>query len=134
MFHVVATRVAETLLDVTTYYNTVFIVQWLKFPWLGVVQVLAVITVWTHACIGIHYWLRNKRWYPNWRPLFFSFGLLLPALALAGYVTGGNQVLREAKSDPDFVGSSLDDSNLTDANHRRDISHGRDRLGYRCSG
>jgi adenylate cyclase len=113
MFHVVATRVAETLLDVTTYYNTVFIVQWLKFPWLGALQVLAVITVWTHACIGIHYWLRNKRWYPNWRPLFFGFGLLLPTLALAGYVTGGNQVLREAKSDPDFVSSSLDDSNLT---------------------
>lgn len=113
MFHVVATRIAETLLDVTTYYNTVFIVQWLKYPWLGAVQVVAVLTVWTHACIGIHYWLRNKRWYPNWRPLFFTFGLLLPTLALAGYITGGNQVLREAKSNPDFVSSSLDDSNLT---------------------
>ncbi len=97
-----------------SYYNTVFIVQWLMFPWLGAVQMLAVITVWTHACIGIHYWLRTKRWYPNWRPLFFGFGLLLPTLALAGYVTGGNQVLREAKADPDFAPSSLDDSNLTE--------------------
>ena len=113
MTHVVATRIAEETLDVTTYYNTVFIVQWLMFPWLGAVQMLAVITVWTHACIGIHYWLRTKRWYPNWRPLFFGFGLLLPALALAGYVTGGNQVLRQAKSDPDFASASLDDSNLT---------------------
>jgi adenylate cyclase len=112
-FHVVATRIAESLLDVTTYYNTVFIVQWLMFPWLGVVQVLAVILVWTHACIGIHYWLRIKRWYPQWRPLLFSFGLLLPALALAGYVTGGNQVLREARDDPGFAESSLEDSNLT---------------------
>ena len=83
------------------------------FPWLGAVQMIAVVTVWIHACIGIHYWLRTKRWYPNWRPLFFGFGLLLPTLALAGYVTGGNQVLREAKADPDFVGSSLGDSNLT---------------------
>jgi adenylate cyclase len=113
-FHVVATRVAESALDVTTYYNTVFIVQWLLFPWLGAVQMLAVVTVWTHACIGIHYWLRTKPWYPKWRPLFFSYGLLLPTLALAGYVTGGNQVLREARSDPDFVKSSLGDSNLTD--------------------
>ncbi len=79
MFHVVATRIAEQLLDVTTYYNTVFIVQWLMFPWLGAVQMIAVVTVWTHACIGIHYWLRTKRWYPKWRPLFFSFGLLLPS-------------------------------------------------------
>jgi adenylate cyclase len=113
MFHVMATRVAEQLLDVTTYYNTVFIVQWLMFPWLGAVQMIAVVTVWTHACIGMHYWLRTKRWYANWRPLLFGFALLLPSLALAGYVTGGNQVLREAKSDPDFVASSLGDSNVT---------------------
>jgi adenylate cyclase len=113
MFHVMATRVAEQLLDVTTYYNTVFIVQWLMFPWLGAVQMIAVVTVWTHACIGMHYWLRTKRWYANWRPLLFGFALLLPSLALAGYVTGGNQVLREAKGDPDFVASSLGDSNVT---------------------
>ncbi|MGC2124496.1 MAG: adenylate/guanylate cyclase domain-containing protein [Xanthobacteraceae bacterium] len=113
MFHVMATRVVEQLLDVTTYYNTVFIVQWLMFPWLGAVQMIAVVTVWTHACIGMHYWLRTKRWYANWRPLLFGFALLLPSLALAGYVTGGNQVLREAKSDPDFVASSLGDSNVT---------------------
>ena len=112
-FHVVATRIAESVLDVSTYYSTVFIAQWLLFPWLGVVQVLAVITVWTHACVGIHYWLRTKRWYPNWRPALFSFALLLPALALAGYVTGGNQILRQAK-DPDFAKASLDDSNLTE--------------------
>src|SRR5580658_940577 len=54
-FHVVATRIAEEVLDVTTYYNTVFIVQWLLFPWLGALQMLAVVTVWGHACIGIHY-------------------------------------------------------------------------------
>jgi adenylate cyclase len=115
MFHVMATRIAETLFDVTTYYNTVFIVQWLLMPWVGAVQMLAVVTVWTHACIGIHYWLRTKPWYPRWRPLFFGYGLLLPALALAGYVTGGNQVLRQAKSDPDFAKLALEDSNLTDA-------------------
>ena len=115
MFHVMATRIAETLFDVTTYYNTVFIVQWLLMPWVGAVQMLAVVTVWTHACIGIHYWLRTKPWYPRWQPLFFGYGLLLPALALAGYVTGGNQVLRQAKSDPDFAKLALEDSNLTDA-------------------
>ncbi len=113
MFHVVGTRIAEITLDTTTYYNTVLISQWLHRPWLGAVQMIALITVWVHACIGVHYWLRTKRWYPAWRPLFFTYGLLLPTLALAGYVTGGNQVVREAKADPDFVKSSLEDSNLT---------------------
>jgi adenylate cyclase len=113
MSHVVSTRIAASVLDVTSYYNTVLIVQWLMFPWLSVVQVLAVLTVWTHACIGIHFWLRTKPWYPSLRVWFFGFALLLPALALAGYVTAGNQVLREAKN-PDFVSSALEDSNLTD--------------------
>jgi adenylate cyclase len=113
MFHVVGTRIAETTLDVTTYYNTVFIAQWLHRPWLGAVQMVAVVTVWVHACIGIHYWLRTKRWYPTWQPLFLAYGLLLPTLALAGYVSGGNQVLREARADQDFVKTSLDDSNIT---------------------
>jgi len=111
--HIVSARIAASVFDVTTYYNTVFIVQWVMFPWLAAVQMIAVLTVWTHACIGIHFWLRTKPWYPNWRVWFFTFAVLLPALALAGYVTGGNQVLREAKT-PDFVSSALEDSNLTD--------------------
>lgn len=114
MSHVISTRIAESVLDVTSYYNTVLIVQWLMFPWLGAVQIIAVLTVWIHACIGINYWLRTKRWYPGWRPLFFGFGLLLPTLALAGYITAGNQILREAKN-PDYAKQSLEDSNLTAA-------------------
>jgi len=113
MFHVISTRIAESVLDVNSFYSTVLIVQWLMFPWLGVVQAIAVLTVWTHACIGIHFWLRTKTWYPDWRPLFFAFALLLPAMALAGYVTAGNHVLREAKA-PDYAKLSLEDSNLTD--------------------
>lgn len=110
--HVVSTRIAEEALGTTSYYTTVLVAQWAIVPWLAVVQVLAVLTVWTHASIGIHYWLRTKRWYPDWRPYFFAVALLLPALALAGYVTAGNQILRQAKQ-PDFVQLALDDANLT---------------------
>jgi adenylate cyclase len=111
--HVVSTRIAEHVLDTTTYYNSVFVVQWLLMPWLAAVQMLAIVTVWTHASIGIHFWLRVRPWYPKWRPFLFAYALLLPTLALAGYVTGGNQVLREAK-DHDFVDSTLADANVTD--------------------
>jgi adenylate cyclase len=119
--HVVGTRISEHVLDTTTYYNTVFIAQWVIDPWLSAVQMLAIVTVWTHACIGINYWLRVRTWYPKWRPFLFTYALLLPTLALAGYVTGGNQVLREAK-DHDFVDSALADANLTDEN-RAAINH-----------
>ena len=110
--HVSATRVAASVFDVTSYYNTVLLAQWLFAPWLGVLQVLGVLTVWTHACIGIHFWLRTKLWYPSLRVWFFGFALLLPALALAGYVSAGNEVLREAK-DPDYVRESIEDANVT---------------------
>ncbi len=113
MLHVVGTRIADSALGVTPSYNNVFIGQWLHRPWLGAVQMIALLAVWIHACIGIHYWLRTKRWYPTWRPALFVYGLLLPTLALAGYISGGNQVLREADEDPDFVATAAVESHVT---------------------
>jgi adenylate cyclase len=113
MVHVVGTRVAETALGVSPSYNNVFIGQWLHRPWLAAVQMTALLAVWIHACIGIHYWLRTKRWYPTWRPALFIYGLLLPTLALAGYISGGNQVLRAADDDPDFVRTAAQEAHVT---------------------
>jgi adenylate cyclase len=113
MAHVIGTRVARSLLDVNATYTTVLTTQWLLLPWLGVLQAIAVLTVWTHACIGIHFWLRTKPWYPNWRAFLFVVGLLLPTLALAGFVTAGNQVLRRAEN-RDYVREALAGSNLTE--------------------
>jgi adenylate cyclase len=113
MGHVVGTRIADSVLGVTPVYNNVFIGQWLHRPWLGAVQMTALLAVWIHACIGIHYWLRLKRWYPTWRPALFIYGLLLPTLALAGYISGGNQVLREADDDPDFVATAAREAHVT---------------------
>jgi len=76
-------------------------------------QAAAVLTVWIHACIGVHFWLRTKARYAGWRPLFVGLGILLPTLALSGYVTAGNQVLRAAES-PNYAKLSLEASNLTD--------------------
>jgi len=113
MVHVVGTRIADSALGVTPSYNNVFIGQWLHRPWLGAVQMIALLAVWIHACIGIHYWLRTKRWYPAWRPALFIYGLLLPTLAMAGYISGGNQVLREADDDADFVRTAAQESHVT---------------------
>src|SRR5471032_106083 len=51
MSHVVSTRIDESALNVESYYNTVLVAQWVLFPWLCIVQPLALLTVWTHACI-----------------------------------------------------------------------------------
>jgi adenylate cyclase len=113
MLHITSTRIAEGLLGVSSHYSSVLIVQWLLSPWLGVLQATAVLTVWVHACLGIHFWLRTKPWYAYWRPLSVGLGLLLPTLALSGYVAAGNQVLRDANI-PQFVRLSFEKSNLTE--------------------
>jgi adenylate cyclase len=113
IMHVTSTRVAEELLDVKSSYASVLTVQWQLSPWLGLLQVAAVMTVWVHACIGLHFWLRIKPWYTRWRALFVLVGLLLPATALCGYVSAGNQVLREAH-DAKHTESVLEASNLTE--------------------
>jgi adenylate cyclase len=113
MVHVYGTAVAATAFDVHNSYRSILIALWVLLPGLGVVQVIAVVTVWVHACIGIHFWLRVKRWYPAWQPALLAVALLLPALALAGFISGGNQVLRAAEN-PDFVRQSLQDAALTE--------------------
>lgn len=100
--HVIATRFAYELLGVGSDYNSVLLVQWVISPWLGVVQAAALLAVWSHACIGIHFWLRTKPWFPDWRPALVIAGILLPTLALVGYVSAGNQVQRAAQN-PAFV-------------------------------
>ena len=60
-------------------------------------QIAAVLTLWVHACIGLHFWLRTNRWYPAWLPIIGTVAVLIPALHIAGYISGGNQILREAQ-------------------------------------
>ncbi|GAC1574290.1 MAG: adenylate/guanylate cyclase domain-containing protein [Sphingomicrobium sp.] len=113
--HVSGTRIADTLLGVDAVYSSVLISQWVRSSWVNLLQIAAVITVWSHACIGLHFWLRTKVWYPLWRGYLGSAALLLPTLALAGYVSAGNQLLRLAKSDPETIKLLLDENNMTDA-------------------
>jgi adenylate cyclase len=72
----------------------------------------AILTVWIHACIGLHFWLRTKRWYAAWLPALGTAAILIPALALAGYISGGNQILRDGQ-DPDFIKELIQETNVT---------------------
>jgi adenylate cyclase len=102
MLHVVGTKLSDRYLGTVSDYYSVLAVHWVVSPWVAYLQIAAVLVVWLHACIGLHFWLRTKRWYPVWRPILGALGVSIPALSLAGYVAGGNQILREAK-DPKFL-------------------------------
>jgi adenylate cyclase len=102
MLHALGTKISDRYLDTASDYYSVLTAHWVMSPWLIYLQFVAVLTLWVHACIGLHFWLRTKAWYPAWLPVLGTLAVLIPSLALAGYVAGGNQIAREARN-PDFV-------------------------------
>jgi adenylate cyclase len=96
MGHAIATRGLTEVFEIRGNYHTELIALWLLSPEFGVLQVVLVVIAWVHACIGLHAWLRLKPWYAARQPYMLALAVLWPALALAGYVAGGMQVLRSA--------------------------------------
>ena len=111
--HVMGTRVAELAADVHTTYASILLTFWYSAPWIGVMQTVALLVVWAHACIGVHFWLRVKAWYREWVVAFRAFAILLPTLALAGFVAAGNETLREAELDADYIPNIRQSTNAT---------------------
>jgi adenylate cyclase len=90
--HVVGTRIAWWRFGADDPYPRVVLALWLVAPENGARQSLTVVLAWLHACIGIHYWLRFRPWYPRVVPWLFAVALLLPTLALLGFVAAGREV------------------------------------------
>ena len=90
--HVVGTRFAWQLLDREVNYPRIVAAIWAD-PWSVAKQVLLISVVWLHLCFGIHFWLRVKRWYPRVQQYLFAAAVLVPSLALAGFVAAGINVM-----------------------------------------
>src|SRR5262245_29845580 len=113
--HIASTRLAEVTMGVDTSYRYLLVEYWVQAPYVAVLQAAALLTVWGHACIGIHFWLRTKAWYPDARAWLSIGALLLPTLALAGFVSAGNQVVRDSVADDEFVSQVFADANMNEA-------------------
>jgi len=89
--HIVGTRLAHTMFDVTDSYTRTVLSLWVLDPWGGARQALVLLIAWTHGCIGIHFWLRLRPWYRPAALTLYSVALLLPALALLGFANAGRE-------------------------------------------
>ncbi|MFS8145882.1 adenylate/guanylate cyclase domain-containing protein [Rhizobium sp. BR 249] len=87
--HVIGTRIAHDLYGYIDDYETVVEQLWIKNPANGARQVLGVIAVWFHGCIGIHFWLRYRPWYAGAAPLLLALAILVPVLSVLGFVQMG---------------------------------------------
>jgi len=87
--HVTATRIRFELAGVQDSYEAVIRGLWVDSPLNGLRQSFALVVVWMHGCIGVHFWLRYRSWYAKASPYLLTFGILLPVLALLGFADTG---------------------------------------------
>ena len=96
--HVVGTRIAWWRFGADDPYPRIVYFLWLQAPEHGARQALTLVLAWLHACLGVHYWLRFRAWYLRARPWLFAVALLLPALALLGFVAAAREVTALART------------------------------------
>jgi adenylate cyclase len=89
MIHVLATRGLNAQFGVEDSYTNELALLW---PGEIFTQSLLLLLVWTHAVIGLHYWLRIRSWYRAMVPYLFALAVLIPALAIAGWITAAREV------------------------------------------
>ena len=69
---------------------------WVTRPYMAGVQFLLLTVAWTHACIGLYFWLRLKPFFKWASPLLLAIAVLLPPLAMTGTHRGGHEVTERA--------------------------------------
>jgi adenylate cyclase len=107
--HVVENRIGDRWFGADHgYYDSLLLDIWVRMPWLGALQAAVLVVAWVHAMIGLRFWLRLKPWYPRWQPLLYATALLVPTLAVLGFVEAGREVAAAAQ-DPAWV-TALDEA------------------------
>ncbi len=89
--HAVGTHFANHLYGVIDSYTRMMLVYWSR-PDMGIRQVLLLLVAWTHGCLGVHFWLRTKAWHPRVAPLLGALALLVPLLALLGFLEAMREI------------------------------------------
>jgi len=89
--HIVHTRVAHEAFGVNDEYGYITVLLWDTVD--GAWQAVLLLIVWTHGCIGLHFWLQSKAWWRRWLPALVGFAMLLPGFALTGFLTQGRRML-----------------------------------------
>jgi adenylate cyclase len=100
--HVLGTRAVAELYGVSPNYAMVQLTYWRLAPHLGVLQSVVMIIAWVHGCMGLHFWLRLRPWYRAAAPGLFTLAVLIPTLALLGFVVSGRALLVETQ-DPAVI-------------------------------
>ena len=78
-------------------YASALYTYWVTAPYNIAVQFISLTVAWTHACIGLYFWLRLKSFFDWAAPVLLSVAALMPALAMIGAHHGGREVAQLAE-------------------------------------
>ncbi len=96
--HVVATRLAAELYDLSPTYTRVVWALWTSD---GEGRQLALLAPgWVHGCLGIDFAFGRRALYQRIRPMLFGAALLLPVLAALGFLAMGRELAALSVIDP----------------------------------
>ncbi len=111
--HVLGTRFAHEVYGVNDNYDYILLVFFVFKPALALRQIAALLVVWTHACVGLHFWLRLRPWYRAAIPGLYAAAILIPAFAIAGFYFAGREVARLA-GDPAWMATARAEIHFAD--------------------
>lgn len=77
-------------------YASPLLAYWVARPYMVGVQFLVLTIAWTHACIGLYFWLRLKPFFKWAAPFLLAIAVLLPPLAMTGTHRGAHEVTERA--------------------------------------
>jgi adenylate cyclase len=80
---------------------------WVNRPYMVAVQFLLLTVAWTHACIGLYFWLRLKPFFRWASPFLLAVAVLLPPLAMTGTHRGAHEVTDRVSADPKWRGEHI---------------------------
>jgi len=95
--HALTTSGAAALSGMDPDYEYMLAIMWYFSPFTGWLQLLVLVVTWAHATVGIHHWLKVKPWYSKWYAHLYGLALVIPALALMGFVAGGFETLEKMR-------------------------------------
>ena len=77
-------------------YAAPLLAYWVARPYMVAVQFLLLTVAWTHACIGLYFWLRLKPFFKWAAPFLLAIAVLLPPLAMTGTHRGAHETIERA--------------------------------------
>lgn len=124
--HVFNTRVASSFYGVKDLYIYELLRLWPdKWP----DQTILMLLVWTHACVGLHFWLRLTPTYRKVAPYLLAIAVLIPAAALAGFSVAGREA-QAAAADPEALAAIKEFTNWPSDQASAEITERRERARY----